>query len=125
MSQIKLLHIEDREDDRILVAEVVRAAGFEADIRYVMTEGELRDSLARHRPDLVICDHRLPGLDALRAHEIIRDCRVQAPVIVFTAVALGREFRALNNVPDCTLISKEDLWLLQEQLHSLCSQTMN
>jgi CheY-like chemotaxis protein len=73
-TSIRLLLIEDSEDDAALVTLLLRQAGFEPPSERVDTARELTKALA-NRWDIVISDHSMPyfsGPDALemvRAHD--------------------------------------------------------
>jgi len=96
MTGEKILVIEDNPVNMELTADILGAAG------YVVLQAENAErgiALARvERPALILMDVRLPGMDGLRATEILkREAETQAiPVVALTAHAMkGDEDKAL------------------------------
>jgi PAS domain S-box-containing protein len=87
---LKLLVVEDVEDDARLVIRRLVKAGYEVDPRIVETADELRSALAEARWDLVVCDYSLPGFDAPAALEIVRAIDAHLPFIVVSGT-VGEE----------------------------------
>jgi signal transduction histidine kinase len=72
--KIRVLFVEDTDDDVQLELAVLRSGGFDPTHAVVDTEHELRTKMAQQRWDLVICDYRMPtlsGVDALRVAKAI------------------------------------------------------
>ena len=86
---LRVLLLEDRQDDARLILHELRRAGFEPAGERVETEA---DFLARldPAPDLILADYHLPGFDALLALRLVRERGLDVPVIVVTG-ALGDE----------------------------------
>jgi PAS domain S-box-containing protein len=79
--KVRLLIVEqDQKDAELLVAELVRA-GFDPDWSRVDTLDALIEGLYP-APDVILCDHGTPGLDALDVLSTLRRLRVEPPVIV-------------------------------------------
>jgi DNA-binding response OmpR family regulator len=78
----RILVVEDDETIAHAVAERLRSAGFEVDVAVDGPSGV--EAAAARRPDLVVLDLMLPGLDGLEVcRRIQRDSRV--PVLMLTA----------------------------------------
>jgi len=86
---LKLLILEDREDDAELQVHELRRAGFAPDWTRVDTEAAFVESLQPNL-DVILADFRLPDFDALRALEILKRQNLDVPLIVVTG-ALGDE----------------------------------
>ena len=71
MTRLRVLLIEDNEDDATIILRELRRAGYEAVAERVATAGGLRAALARQAWDLVSCDCNLPGFGALAALALI------------------------------------------------------
>ncbi len=86
---LRILIVEDREDDAELLLHELRRVGYEPDWHRVETEA---DFVARLDPglDMILADFRLPGFDALRALELLKERQSEVPLIVVTG-ALGDE----------------------------------
>lgn len=81
--------VEDNDDNRALIAAILDdAQGFE--LREYVDGPSALEGMSRDRPDLVLLDISLPGmdgtevLDRIRAHEALR----ALPVVVLTAHAM-------------------------------------
>ncbi len=85
----RILVIEDQEDNRQILRDLLTSADFEV-IEAVDGEAGLA-AAATHRPDLVLMDIQLPGLDGYEATRRIKvDAVLRAiPVIAVTSHALG------------------------------------
>ena len=85
----RILVVEDQEDNRKILRDLLTSADFE------VTEAEDGESglaaAAEHRPDLILMDIQLPGLDGYEATRRLKaDAVLHAiPVIAVTSYALG------------------------------------
>lgn len=86
---LKVLLVEDSEDDRDLVLLQLRNAGFEASWKQVASAETLRAALAEPW-QLILCDYHMPGFGAPEALGIIRGLGVDTPVIIVSGI-LGEE----------------------------------
>ncbi|HEX2809791.1 MAG TPA: histidine kinase dimerization/phospho-acceptor domain-containing protein, partial [Kineosporiaceae bacterium] len=86
---LRVLLVEDRQDDAELIGLELRRAGFTVDCTRVDTDRALAAALAADPadgPDLVLCDYSLPGMDP---NDVLRRCclaRPDVPVIVASGV---------------------------------------
>ncbi len=91
----RILVIEDHEDNRRILRDLLTSAGFES---LEAVTGEEGVSLAEtERPDLILMDIQLPGLDGYEATRRIKanPALRQIPVIAVTSYALsGDEVKA-------------------------------
>jgi two-component system, cell cycle response regulator DivK len=90
MSQ-RILVIEDHEDNRQILRDLLTSANFEV-IEAVDGEAGLA-AAATHRPDLILIDIQLPGIDGYEASRRLKaDTRLHAiPIIAVTSYALAGE----------------------------------
>jgi len=80
---LRVLLIEDYEEDAALLRRHLVRAGYALDASRVETAAELRDALAEKKPwDLVIADYTLPGFGARDALKIIQDTGADLPFII-------------------------------------------
>ena len=91
----RILVIEDQEDNRRILRDLLASAGYEM---IEAVTGEDGVALAEtHRPDLILMDIQLPGLDGYEATRRIKanpELR-QIPIIAVTSYALsGDEAKA-------------------------------
>jgi len=62
---ISMLIVDDSEDDAFLLYSELASRGARVDFKRVDTAPEMSDALGEDW-DLIICDHSMPGFDALR-----------------------------------------------------------
>lgn len=94
---MRILYIEDNEDNIYVIKNRLGRAGFTV---LVATDGEQGVSMAAaERPDLILMDLRLPGLDGWEATRRIKAQREtrDIPIIALTAHAMtGDREKALE-----------------------------
>jgi signal transduction histidine kinase len=79
--KLRVLHLEDNEEDHALVAIHLRRGGIHADIERVETEPALVEALAREW-DLILSDYNLPGYSGLAALDKVRSMGKLVPFIL-------------------------------------------
>ena len=79
---IRVLMIEDSEDEMILILRELKRAGYEVHCHRVETEDELRWASAWSEWDVVIADYSLPKYDGLSALRLIRGLGLDIPLIL-------------------------------------------
>ncbi|MEA3142859.1 MAG: hypothetical protein QOG31_183 [Thermoplasmata archaeon] len=87
--KLQVLIVEDRAADAELMVRELRRAGFEVDWQRVETERELKLRLTP-RLDLILADYSLPGFGALPVLSVLREARLDVPVLVVSGT-LGDE----------------------------------
>ncbi len=94
---VRILVVEDQEDNRKIMNDLLSSAGYEV-IEAVTGEEVLR-VVEAERPDLILMDIQLPGLDGLEATRRIKanPALRHIPVIAVTSYALsGDKAKALE-----------------------------
>ena len=79
---IRLLLVEDSEQDAILLAHDLRKAGFDLDMERVQTAPQMQAALSARQWDAVISDYNLPVFSAPRALEILKQSGNDLPFII-------------------------------------------
>jgi len=85
----RILVIEGQEDNRQIVRDLLAASGYE--LIEATTGEEGLEAAARERPDLILMDIQLPGIDG---YEVTRRIKAdpklrQIPIIAVTSYALS------------------------------------
>ncbi len=88
--QIRVLFIEDDDEDAELERIELERAGFELEWQRVDNEKDLRRQLASGPWDVILSDFRMPDFDGLRAFSVVQQLTADAPFI-FVSGALGEE----------------------------------
>ncbi|MBL7816563.1 MAG: response regulator [Saprospiraceae bacterium] len=102
----KILIIEDHEDIRENLAEILELAGYEA---FMAENGKLGVEIAeRERPDLILCDVMMPVLDGYGTLSILhkKPATADIPFIFLTAKSEKTDFRYGMNLGADDYITK-------------------
>ena len=81
---LKVLVIEDNEDDAALLALYLKNCGFDPKWQRVDTENSLAEAVEDRRWDLVLCDLSMPRLTPFRAVDCVRRVNPDIPIIIVT-----------------------------------------
>ena len=84
--RIHILLVEDSENDAMLIALTLRQGGQPIDYERVEDALSMRAALEKGGWDLVIADWSMPAFGALAALEIVKELRLDLPVIVLSGV---------------------------------------
>lgn len=85
----RILVVEDNEDNRRIFNDLLSNAGYE--VIEAVTGDEGLKMAETHRPDLIVMDIQLPGLDGYQVTRRIKDnpSLCQIPIVVVTSYALS------------------------------------
>lgn len=106
---LRILIIDDSEDDTVLLVRHLRASGYAPDYRRIDTQDELRTALSAERWDLVICDYSMPQLSAPKALRIIQSLDRDVPVILVSGFVGEDELIRLIKIGAQDIILKSNL----------------
>lgn len=87
---LKLLVVEDSEDDALLLVRQLRKGGYMPDMLRVTRRDEIINALDMQRWDVVISDHNIPGLSSEAVLEIVQDSGIDVPFIIVSG-SIGEE----------------------------------
>jgi len=87
---VRLLHLEDNENDILLVTEILRTEGLPCEWVTVKTRHEFSAALRTGRFDLILSDYSLPSFDGLSALALARELSPETPFIFFSGT-IGEE----------------------------------
>lgn len=82
MALLRVIIVEDSEDDLLLLLRALKKGGFEPVYTRVETEDGLRKALEDERWQLVISDHAMPRFSAPEALDIVKECGRDLPFII-------------------------------------------
>jgi diguanylate cyclase (GGDEF)-like protein/PAS domain S-box-containing protein len=87
---LKVLLVEDSEQDAALVLQELKRAGLRCESRRVQTESDLRRSLLEFQPHVVVSDFTMPGFNGMQALGICRESNADVPFI-FVSGTVGED----------------------------------
>lgn len=90
-STLKILILEDVEDDVELIKRTLRKAGLEFEARQVDTRESFLRALKEYEADVILSDHSLPQFDSIEALALSKEHATQVPFILVTG-AVSEEF---------------------------------
>jgi signal transduction histidine kinase len=79
---LRVLIIEDSENDATLIEIELRRAGYQPSCHRVETPEAMRSALERQKWDLVIADYRMPRFDGLAALAVVKEKGLDLPFII-------------------------------------------
>jgi PAS domain S-box-containing protein len=79
---LRLLIAEDSERDAELLQSTIEQAGYDADYHRVQTAEAFRDALATSTWDIILSDHSMPGFSAIAALQLLRERKLDLPLII-------------------------------------------
>ena len=82
--RVRVLHLEDNENDHLLVAETLSANELACEFTLAKSRDEFEIALRRAEFDLIISDFTLPSYDGLTALSLARELRPETPFVFFS-----------------------------------------
>ncbi|MCK4917045.1 MAG: PAS domain S-box protein [Candidatus Omnitrophica bacterium] len=79
---LRLLIVEDSENDTLIVVEYLRLRGYKVVFERVETEEAMKAALNRKKWDIIISDYSLPSFSAPRALKVFQGKNIDIPFIV-------------------------------------------
>ncbi len=107
--QLKVLMIEDSDDDAHLIAGELRHGGFDVEYTRVDTSSVLEDALTKDSWDVILCDHAMPKLCAPEAVGILKRNKIKTPVIIVSGWITKDLAKATVEAGASDYVSKNEL----------------
>ena len=98
------------EDNKVFREALELLLGLRADIEIVAAVGDGSEAVPaaqQYRPDVVLMDYRLPGLDGVQATAAVRAACPDVAVVCLTASANAREIEALYEAGAAACLTKD------------------
>jgi len=89
-THLRILLIEDSEDDANLLLREIQRGGYEVECERVETADKMSSALTRQQWDLIICDFSLPSFSAPNALELLKKTNIDLPFIIVSGT-IGEE----------------------------------
>lgn len=87
---LRIIIVEDSEDDMLLTVRLLQKAGFSLTARRVETAADMEKALGEQPWDIVISDHVMPSFNGLEAFKILRRSSLDIPFIIVSG-QIGEE----------------------------------
>jgi DNA-binding NarL/FixJ family response regulator len=107
MRPVRILLVEDNEVFRDALELLL---GMRADVQIVASVGDGAAAVSaavEHRPDVVLMDYRLPGLDGIQATTQVLEAVPEVAVVALTASADAAEREALLEAGAVACLAKD------------------
>ncbi len=98
------------EDNQVFREALELLLGLRNDVEVVASVGDGSEAVPaaqKHRPDVVLMDYRLPGLDGVQATLALRKACPGVAVVCLTASANAREIEALYEAGAVACLTKD------------------
>ena len=98
------------EDNKVFREALELLFGLRADVEIVASVGDGAAAVPaaqQYRPDVVLMDYRLPGLDGVQATAAVREACPGVAVVCLTASANAREIEALYEAGAAACLTKD------------------
>jgi PAS domain S-box-containing protein len=90
LKPLRVLIVEDVEDDALLVIRELVKNGYQPDYWRVEKAAEMKKALSEKTWDIILCDYKLPKFSALKAIELLKETGRDIPLIVISGT-IGEE----------------------------------
>lgn len=90
---LRVLIIEDSEDDTLLLMHQLERAGYKPDFKRVETKTAMLDAIENQSWDIIISDYKLPGFSGLAALKLYKEKGLDIPFIIVSGT-IGDEIAA-------------------------------
>lgn len=107
---MRILLIEDRSDDVLLIQRQLVREGLDPVLTTALNEKELREALESASPfDLVLCDFVIPGFSPEQSLQMVREADPDVPFIIISGVVRIEDAVDIMKVGATDFIPKDDL----------------
>src|SRR5947207_14432758 len=87
------------EDNQVFREALELLLGMRADVEVVASVGDGGEVLAaveRHRPEVVLMDYRLPGMDGVQATAAVKEAHPEVAVVCLTVMSISLKGESLD-----------------------------
>ena len=110
---LRLLMVEDSEDDALLTIRVLKKGGYNPVYERVETAAAMKKALEEKQWDIILCDYQMPTFDGPAAIALKKEANIDIPLIVLTG-KIGEETAA-----DSMRLGAQD-YIMKSNLSRLC-----
>jgi two-component system cell cycle sensor histidine kinase/response regulator CckA len=84
MEQVRVLMVEDNENDAVLIRRELVKLSPQPKVLHVRNEAAFATALAEFQPQVILCDHNIPGFGGAQALELAHRTLPDVPFILVT-----------------------------------------
>lgn len=106
---LRVLMVEDSEDDALLLLRELKRGGYEIAFTRVQTAGEMKEALARQSWDIILADYALPQFSASEALATILEVGEDIPFIIVSGQISEEAAIAAMKAGACDYVMKDHL----------------
>ena len=110
---LRVLIIEDSEDDSLLIIRELKKGGYNPVYKRVETAAAMQKALKGKQWDIILCDYKMPKFNAHSAIALLKEANIDIPIIVVTG-KIGEE-----TALDCMHLGATD-YIMKDNLSRLC-----
>ncbi len=116
MSELRILHLEDNDNDAEIVRHALKSGRLDAKIVRAKTDAEYREALEGGNFDVILADNGLPGFSGLAALQAAREKCPRAPFVCVSGSSLETEALAERTAGSDGFVLKDDLSSLADTI---------
>ncbi len=90
LKTLRVLLIEDNEDDALLVLRELKKGGFNPVYERVETAAAMKKALKEEQWDIILSDYKLPKFDGIQAINLLKETQLDIPLIIVSGT-IGEE----------------------------------
>ena len=81
---LRVLHVEDSENDMALIARHLKRAGYDLILDRVETAETMKAALVSREWDFLLCDYSMPQFNAMAALALVKEMKLDLPFIIIS-----------------------------------------
>lgn len=110
---LRVLIVEDSEDDVLLIIRELKKGGFNPIYERVETAAAMRKALQEKQWDIILCDYKLPQFSAPSAIALLKETNIDIPILIISG-KIGEDTAA-----ECMLVGAQD-YIMKNNMSRLC-----
>jgi PAS domain S-box-containing protein len=110
---LRILIVEDSEDDTLLIIRNLKKGGYSPVYERVETTAAMKKALQEKQWDIILCDYKMPEFDAPSAIALLKEANIDIPLIIVSGT-MGEE-----TAVECMRLGAQD-YIMKGNLFRLC-----
>src|SRR4030042_5066511 len=110
---LRVLMIEDSEDDVSLVIRELKKGGYNPVYEQAETATAMKKALREKVWDVILCDYKLPKFNGIKAIALLKETNINIPLIIVSGT-IGEEIAV-----ECMRLGAQD-YIMKGNLSRLC-----